>query len=417
MLRDVFEICAAYIQSLMLLFQITSAAFPKFFTSPVDILQYVNLDLLNQFDESSRYRNTLNITIPRWVPLDFRLQFAIIAVIGPLFLSIVGMFFLGTKLFFVWFMLLLGGAFVLIISAASKINENLVRQTIITQNAVSIAFNVGLAVTLTMVVCGLAVYVWRTLMQSEIVDQEKQQLAQVVDADMQDRDAEIEMQLGRQETNDGIGSGAGSDPSSPNSPNSQSESGGGVVSRKERLDHIMQLETSELDVVATVTRAVYFAVFFVAGLIFAHVIPFDAFKDNNVFYALSGVVFFFAICLLIWCMIGLFRGGREFQFSAGVWVRDNFVSMLLLLVSVVYTPAVTDIISLYSCAQVTCAAGYHLPVSLSVMASSTRATYSETKGSSACFSCNFTAFNAQQCPASLQDSLCGNATSDSRLTA
>jgi hypothetical protein len=420
MLRDVFEICAAYIQSLMLLFQITSAAFPSFFTSPVDVLQYVNLDLLNQFDESSRYRNTLNITIPRWVPLDFRLQFAIIAVIGPLFLSIVGMFFLGTKLFFVWFMLLLGGAFVLIIAAASKINKNLVKETILTQEAVSIAFNVGLAVTVTMVVCGLAVYVWRTLMQSEIVDQEKQQLAQVVDADMQDRDAEIEMQLGRQETNEvinGNGGGGTSDPSSPNSPNSQSDGGVGIVSRKERLDHIMQLETSEIDVVATVTRAVYFAMFFVAGLIFARLIPFDAFKDNDVFYALSGVVFFISICLLVWCLIGLFRGGREFQFSVGVWVRDNFVSMLLLLVSVVYTPAVTDIISLYSCAQVTCAAGYHLPVSLSVMASSTRSTYSETRGSSACFACNFTAYNPQQCPASLQDRLCGNATSDSRLTA
>lgn len=411
MLRDVFEICATYIQYLMLLFQVTSAAFPDFFTSPVDILQYVNLDLLSVFDESSRYRNTLNITIPVWIPLDFRLQFVVVSVVGPLIISIAGMFFLGTKVFFVWFMLLLGGAFVLIISTTSKLNASLVKESIIDRDSVSIAFTCGIAVTSTMVVCGLVVYVWRTLMQAEISEQEQREMAEVVDADMQDRDAEIELQLGRhgreshreqQNTTDGAAAEGGD--------------GNDGVSRKERLDHIMQLETSELDVVAVVTRALYFTAFFITGLIFSRVIPLGAF-DSNLFYALSGVVLFIAVSLLVWLLLGLFRSGREFQFSISVWIRDNFVSMLLLLVSVVYTPAVTDIISVYSCAEVTCAAGYHLPVAMSVMASSPKARYSATTGSTACFACNFSQFNPQQCPASLQAALCGNMTSESRLTA
>ena len=143
--------------------------------------------------------------------------------------------------------------------------------------------------------------------------------------------------------------------------------------------------------------------------LFSDIIPaFAPFKNSDSAWYLGLVLLFFCALLTTWLLLGFGRKGRMRQFHVQVYVRDHFVSIQLLLVSLLYTPAVRNVIVMFNCQSITCPPGTRFPHAQSL--------FLDVASGSLCEPCNFTAFN-QSCPLSLQLSECGTAITDSRLVA
>ena len=138
MLRDVVQIITVFIQYFLLLNYIDPAAYPSFFTSPITSLQYVGLNFISSFNQDSQYRNSLDVTLPYWFPLGFKLEFVAIALLGPLLLATVGLLSVASKIFFLWYMGILIGVFLVIFGAIITSLSGAVPDTTIPTNLRSI---------------------------------------------------------------------------------------------------------------------------------------------------------------------------------------------------------------------------------------------------------------------------------------
>ena len=185
---------------------------------------------------------------------------------------------------------------------------------------------------------------------------------------------------------------------------------------KASYDLIMRRRVAAIDAHDTATRAVYAVVFGFLGLFMTR-----SFTIPNTFENVSplsrevifgfGIVFFVVAAIAaVWLALGLTYKGRVLQFKIGVFARDNFVSILLLLISVLYIPSVTNVIVIFNCQSVTCPPGRRLRDARSSLL------YSADSPFATCEPCAVTsAPEGQLCPAALASSLCSHSSYDTRL--
>jgi hypothetical protein len=395
--RDLFEIGFSYVQYLLLLIQIAPSAFPSYYNVPFNVLRYLNLDLVNVFSEGARYSNSFQWEIPRWIPLDFRLQFTLVSVTIPLLASLIGMYSLAAKSFFLWYFCMLISLFLVVLGALLLLNGSMFASSVNESQRFYILYFGAIAAGL-LGAFGLLRFVYLRLTEHTVDD------ADVLHANRQHGDVLGELLKGEDPAGNILeavfGDGMTGDELSQ-------------ATKNENLNQILERETAKVDASAAVERFAYVIVTLFFGLSFlglfsSFIPPFENFRDSDFWWYFGLVVLFFCALFLTWFVLGFSRRGRMRQFHIQVYARDHFVSIQLLLVSLLYTPAVRNVIVMFNCQSITCPAGTRFPYGESL--------FTDVAPGSLCEPCNFTQF-AQACPASLQDLLCGGPVTDMRLLA
>ena len=457
MLRDIVELALSYVQHLILLINIAPIFFPNFYSSPADVLKVLNLDLNKYIGEGNRDSNLLNVSIPDEIPLDIRLQFFLISVCVPLLIYLVGLIALGRKLFYLWYLFMVFSTLALTIGVTHFVVRDPWLDSVLSDLWAGIITYAGAGLT---VLCGViiaVVFFCKYWVSSSEDDDESSKsnneiggaVAAVVPSSPSRRtsqlspsrrstalfggalrrhssaffreDTAIEQALqggvaargGDMEAGEGghvggsaVGLGGGLEGGSEGEYSSQSTDAARI---RAHLDEIMQSEVSKVNIKHTIERFISFLIFLALGLFLVRAIVIPGFVDDvsdgvyPLVFAAGIVSLTLSLASLVWFIVGLFPQGRVYQFHIGVFVRDNFVSALLLLVSVIYIPAVTNVIILFNCQDVKCAEATRLP--------DARSTVWLTSSSVKCEPC-LAASVIQNCNATFAESVCSASVGD-----
>lgn len=305
MLRDLLEIGFSYVQYILLLVAIVPSPFPAYYSTPGDILDYLNLDLSAWVNEDNRQTNAVAQSIPSRVPLDIRFRFIVVSVCLPLLMALVALFVLSSKRFLLWYLFLMLGVFLFVVGLIATVaSDPLLSQSISKQDR-NMALYLGSAIIgFSVALLGAFLCYWRSKKSTET---------------------------------------------------------------QQSIDDIEKREIEEFDMLQTVQRLLLCAILVFFGLLFAHVYSIPALVDFETDNAARDLALGFGVVLLVWAglllvwtVMGFSLRGRKLQFVIATFMRDNFLSVLLLLISFMYVPAVSNVVLLFNCHDFACADGTRL---------------------------------------------------------
>jgi hypothetical protein len=340
-LRDILEIYFSYVQYFVLLISIQPSPFPAYYQAPIEWLRYLNLDLTQQLSSGG----SLAEYVPKGLPLDVRLQFIIVSVMLPLLLALSALVLLAPKTFLLWY---------------------------------------GFMMTaLLFVVIGLLIIV---------IDDP------IVNASMGDTKVHIYMYAGIGALVVGAIIAVGY----------QVYYGKKKKEEHQSYEQILEEKVAKLDVQGLAFRVLYIALLVFFALLFLGIIVIKAIMEPGALgpagNGLAYFLFFVAVCLMVWSIVALTEAGRLMQFKLGEIIKNNFLSVLLLLIAVLYIPAVSNVILVINCQTLGCDAHERLPDAESAL------NFTVALG---CEPCVFA--GGQQCSLELQTRLCGAPSASSRL--
>jgi hypothetical protein len=115
-LFDILELTLSYIQYIVLILGAEPSPFPEFFSSPLLVLNAINLDINEFIDKIKDPLETAEIrsAIPASLPLDLRFQFVLVAILAPMFYSTISLLFLSPGPFVIWFLTVLLSVFLIV---------------------------------------------------------------------------------------------------------------------------------------------------------------------------------------------------------------------------------------------------------------------------------------------------------------
>ena len=418
MLRDIIEIAASYVQYLLLLVGISPSPFPGYYTAPVDQLKYINLDLTNLVSEGNRggaFR-----FVPSYIPLDLRTMFILVSVVLPLIVAWTGLLFLTPKRFIIWFAVLTTGIFFLFVGLFHRLANDDNLKAAISERDRDFYTYLGAAII------GFDLIVFLIY----VLGKRQERKARM-------RERQLASRLH-----------SGDEPESPASPTTQKEED--FEEEGKTLEEVEKEETEKVNPWRQAERVAFIVFFGAAGLLFVGIYGIPYVLDVNhaggtvrtLYWVVGGIFIFIAFLFLISLLLGFSLRGRRIQFTITTFVRDNFVSVLLLVVSLMYVPSVSFIVQVYNCNDFECPPLTRLPDERSLITSSPFPIFNSSNATldfysnplllssainntqwlaiipllydKSCMLCDLSPF-VQRCPVTLQQSICETASQGRRL--
>ncbi|ESS67976.1 hypothetical protein TCDM_03289 [Trypanosoma cruzi Dm28c] len=380
---DLVDMTVAYVQYIYILVSISSNSFPDFYLEPFRTLRYLSLEFIDRFSEENRYNNPLEIKLPAWLPLDYRLQFAFIVVIAPLLVSIVGILTVCSTAAFGWIMMTLVAFFSMVLGAVLLANPWVYSELGISHQTRVLLVSIGTVCTLLLISLGVfGVHIWR-------LRRLREEEAIMVNS-----------------TNEGCEQRWG---------NSLAEK---AVMRSEvnrrALAALMAYENGNKHYLRRCHLAVIFpqavvaAVGFIAGIVFIGLPPISDirfFQVSRVGRMAGSILIFAALLTFMWVTLGIFRSGRKLQLKMYDLLSSTVLGIMMIAISLIYIPVLMNMINVMRCIEVNCGAGEWMPPPGTLIRSSSGSAIWE-KSAYSCFPCDFS-MHTQNCPADLQMRLCG----------
>ena len=397
MFNDLLDMTVTYIQYITLLLRLDPQDVPDFYTEPFKVLRYVVLDIFNQVGENQRYNNSLRVKLPDWLPLDIRLQFVCIAVIGPMVVTTLGMLYVYGKPVYIWFVCVLGTLFMLLfgfILLANLSSFAVPGAALPSRTALSVLGGVGLPCFLLLLAGGL---LWMGRARLQRLQRDAAEMEDLVEEERQRRrDQRVTQQMVDREGIDLVAVAAEQ-----------------VHARREKeaIEHI--------DWGDVLLQGLFVIVLFIGSLILLDAIKIRAIADmqrGKVFKVLGIIAMVLWGCVTFWWILELFKKGRQLQKKISNAVSRRGLSLVVMVSSTLYINVVTNFISIMYCVTLKCEAGTRTPFSASLFPSLVEGAPAEVLTGSAvgCVSCDYHAY-PQRCSADWQRQLCTTAVQQRRL--
>lgn len=164
---------------------------------------------------------------------------------------------------------------------------------------------------------------------------------------------------------------------------------------------VMEAETKDFPIFATLQRIVMIIFFVALGLLFMQIlfpVSLAGSSFDNVQFGFGITMLVFGFITFCWMIMGCFRKGREAQWRFFAFMEKTFMRFLLITMSILYIPVGSGVFVLFNCNDQTCGAGQYLLVDGSLMPG--------TSNSGLCAQCYKPAPGDTICPASIYDPLC-----------
>ncbi|KEG09399.1 hypothetical protein DQ04_05281010 [Trypanosoma grayi] len=388
---DLVDMTVAYGQYLYILLSISPMSFPDFYVEPFRSLQYATLDFINSFSEGSRYNNPLEITLPNWLPLDFRLQFAAIVIIAPLLVALLGILIVCATGALLWILLTLTALFAMIFGAVLLANPWVYSTEGIPTKTRVLLVSIGSVSSAVLICAGIVVtYLWRARLRKK------------EDAIMANSSSEMEAHQRTVSLAEKAVTRT-------------------VMNRRALAAHYAYedkknryMSRRRLHILFPQTVMGVGSVF--AGLIISGLLPVNTIRFLQVSHlgrGAGGFLLAVGILTLVWVALGAFKNGRRLQVKIDGLLSGPALDLMMIAISLIYSPVLLNILHVLWCVDVTCDAGER-------MANPGSMTHTERKPSvldppvNLCYPCNFSVYS-QRCPASLQTDLCGSPVRERRL--
>ncbi|KPA76029.1 hypothetical protein ABB37_08171 [Leptomonas pyrrhocoris] len=399
MFFDLLDMTLSYIQYLALLLRLDPSTVPNFYTKPFKVLRYAALDVFSDVNEGQRYHNYLRVSLPAWLPLDIRLQYVCVAVIGPMVVSTFGMLFVYGKLAYIWFVCVLATLFMFLygfILLANQSSFAVPGAVLPARSSLGVLGGVGLPCFLCLLAGGL-LGMGRARLQ--LLRQDAIEMERMVEEERQRRRGQrVTQQMVDREGIDLVAVAA-------EQVHAQRD--------KDAMEHI--------DWGDVVLQGLFVVVLFIGSLVLLNAIKIPAIADiqsSAVFTALGAVGMVVWGCVAFWWVLDFFKKGRQLQFAISDFVSRRCLGLIVTVCNLLYINVVINFISIVYCVTLTCAAGTRTPFSASLfpaMTGTAGAPADVLAGSTVgCLACNYHA-HPQRCSADWQQQLCSSAVQQRRL--
>ncbi|KAG5485681.1 hypothetical protein LSCM4_06639 [Leishmania orientalis] len=401
MFFDVVDMTTTYIQYLTLLLKLSPESLPSFYMGPAEFIRYALLDTSQNIDEVQRYENPLRVDLPEWLPLDIRLQYVCVAIIGPLALSTIGLLLVHGKPAYAWLVCLLSTLFMFLFALLSLENTaapSAPASVLPSKSTLGILSGVGLPLFVLLLVVGLLCMGRARLRR---LRSNAAELERLIDEERQRQESQriTHQVVDRQ--------------------------GIGLVDVAAERVHATRREyfVAHLDVEDVLWQGVLVLVLLIGTLVLLGGIPIRAIHEmqHSIVFRVLGSIFavLFAVATLYWSMT-MFAKGRRYLYACSAEFNLHALNLIMMVASLLYISVVTNFIAIIYCTPQTCEAGSKLSHPASLLP---RMSYT-TGGNSAvapldgspvgCLPCSFHNFT-QKCPTAFQQSLCAEPQQQSRL--
>ncbi|KAG5485011.1 hypothetical protein LSCM1_07091 [Leishmania martiniquensis] len=401
MFFDVVDMTATYIQYLTLLLKLSPEALPSFYIGPVEFFRYALLDTAHNIKEVQRYINPLRVELPEWLPLDIRLQYVCVAIIGPLALSTLGLLLVYGKPAYAWFLCLLSTLFMFLFgfilldngaALSAGVSELPPRSTL------GILSGVGLPLFVLLLAVGLLSIGrarlrrlrWDAVELERLIDEERQrQESRHITQQVVDRQGINLVDVAAERVH---------------------------AKRREYL-------IAHLDIEDVLWQSLLVLVLLVGSLVLLGAIPIraiDSMQRSVVFRVLGGIMTVFFVAATLYWIMSMFSKGRRYLYACSGALYLHALSLVMMLASFLYISVVTNFIAIIYCRPLTCEAGSKMPhpASLFPRVGDTKSgndTGDILNGSPVgCLPCSFHNFT-QKCPTAFRHSICAEPQRQSRL--
>ncbi|KAH9598381.1 hypothetical protein LSM04_004936 [Trypanosoma melophagium] len=388
---DLFDMTVAYVQYLYFLISISPESFTDFYAEPFRSLSFITLDFFDSISESNRYSNPLEITLPTWIPLDARLRFALIGVIAPLLVSIVGVLIVCPTLAFVWLLVTLAAFFSMIFGAILLADRWVFTIDGIPLTTRVLLVSIGSVFTVLLIAVGVfTLYGWNK-------ERRKRE-----DVFLSSFSGEIEAR----EKNISLAEKA----VTRSATNRRALAALAAV-EKEKESYLRHRRFAIIIPHVILTLAALFT-----GLLLTGVIPVKTirFLQVSLFGRIPGAILIVGVFFaLVWITLSMFKSGRAWQLKMYAFFSGAVLHTVLIIISLIYSPVLLSCISILWCTRLGCDVGERMSIPGSL---GFRSPKSSLLGPPVvpCETCNFST-HTQNCPSSLQTSLCGEPVSEMRL--
>ncbi|GET86560.1 hypothetical protein, conserved [Leishmania tarentolae] len=395
MFFDVLDMTATYMQYITLLLKLSPDSVPSFYIAPMEVI-WLLVSNINR-EDTEQYQNLLPLNVPRWLPLDIRGQYVLIAVIGPLALSTFGLFFVYGKPAYVWFVCLLSTLFMFLFGFIVMVNVSAFTVpglALPSMSTLRILAGVGLPLFVLLLAVGLLGMGCMRLRQlrRDAVDLEK-----FIGKEQKRRESQrITQQVIDRQKIDLVTVAAEQ------------------MHSARRKDQIAHIDVGDLLWHGAFTMMLLIGSFVLLGVVEIHEIYF--LQRSTVFQLLGSLTTILFIFAMVWGIMSMFKKGRQYLCSCRAVFNIHALSLLMVAASLIYINVITNFISIIYCVSTTCDAGSRMQHAASLFPPLSAATdHSDAVSSLAnCVSCHFDKYT-QKCPIDFQQSLCATAEKQSRL--
>ncbi|CAM37304.2 hypothetical protein LBRM_10_1030 [Leishmania braziliensis MHOM/BR/75/M2904] len=399
MFFDVVDMTTAYIQYITLLLNLSPESLPSFYREPFVVIRYAVFDSYRKVEEVQRYNNPLRVDLPDWLPLDIRLQYVCVAVIGPLALSTVGLLLVYGKPAYLWFVCLLSTLFMFLfgfIVLANMADLTFPGSSLPPKSTLSSLGGVGLPLFVLLLAVGL-VSMGRARLRH--LRRDAVELEKLIDEERQRRESlPITQQLVDRQGIDLVAVAAER------------------VHAKRREYRITHLDAEDV-----LWQGAFVLVLLMGSLVLLGAIPIPAMhymQQSIVFKVLGSITAVLFAFATVWWTMSLFTKGRQYLYVCSTAFDLRALSLIMVVASLLYISVVTHFISIVYCMPLTCEAGSRMPHSASLFPPLSYATdgnnISDDLSVARCLSCDFHSY-PQKCSTALQENLCATSHQQSRL--
>ncbi|RNF03292.1 hypothetical protein TraAM80_05855 [Trypanosoma rangeli] len=388
---DLADMTVTYVQYIYILVSISPMSFPDFYVEPFRSLRYVSLEFVDRLSKENYYSNPLGIKLPDWLPLDYRLQFAFIAVFAPFLASLVGVLTVCSTLAFGGLLLVLASLFSMVFGAVLLAHPWIYSVYLISKQTRVLLLSVGAATMAVLILIGaLGFHFWR---------------------------------LRRMHEQEAIMEGTAAVRTEPMWGTSLAEK---AVTRSETNLRALAALTAHEDsnrrylrrcrLAVTLPQFIMAVVVLMVGVLFIGLPPIRDirfFQESPVGHTTGSILLLVGLMTFVWAIFGVFRAGRRLQLKMYDLLSSTMLGIMLVVISFIYSPVLMNMINILWCVEVKCGAKEWIGPPGSISSASGNSPIWGTLASP-CSPCNFSV-HAQNCPAALQTQLCGNAVAHSLL--
>lgn len=399
MFSDLLDMTLSYIQYITLLLRLEPEDVPSFFTEPFKVLRYVVIDTSDDVGETQRYNNYLRINLPAWLPLDIRLQYVCVAVVGPMVLTTLGMLFVYGKPAYIWFVCSLASLFMFLfgfILLANMKSFAVPGAVLPSATSLGILGGVGLPAFLLLLAGGL---LGMGRARLRLLRQDAGETERLIDAEAQRRrDQRVTQQMVDREGIDLVAVAA-------QQVHAQRD--------KDAIEH--------LDCADVLLQGLFVVVLLIGGLVLLNAVEISAIADMQtsiVFKVIGALTMVVWACATFWWVMSFFKKGRQMLSTISSFASQRCLGLVVTVCNMLYINVVTNFISILYCVTLRCEAGTRAPFSASLFPSifdlDNESTDVLANSSVGCTACNYQAFT-QQCSVEWQRQLCAAEVQQRRL--
>ncbi|RNF18204.1 uncharacterized protein Tco025E_04589 [Trypanosoma conorhini] len=312
---DLADMTVAYVQYIYILVSISPTSFPDFYVEPFRSLRYVSLEFMDSFSKENRYRNPLEIKLPDWLPLDYRLQFAFIVVFAPFLVSLIGVLTVCSTLAFGWAVLTLAALFSMVFGAVLLAQpwihstESLPKQTRV------LLLSVGAASTAVLILIGALGVHCRRLRRM------REQEAIMLDITTERNEPAWATSLAEKAV-------------------TRSETNRRALAALTAYEDSNKRYLRRFHLAVMLPQLVVAVVVVMSGVVFAGLPPIQEIRFlqfSPVGHATGSILVLTGLITVVWAILGLFRAGRRLHLKMYDLLSSTMLGIMLIAISFIYS--------------------------------------------------------------------------------